>query len=52
MKPFAIEEATILQVHQSMKDGTLTCRKLVEEYLARIDAYDRQGPKLNAVIYI
>jgi amidase len=52
MKPFAIEEATIAQVHQSMKDGTLTCRKLVEEYLARIEAYDQQRPKLNAVIYI
>ncbi|MFC1876057.1 amidase family protein [Thermodesulfobacteriota bacterium] len=52
MKPFVIEEATIAEVHQGMKDGILTCRKLVEEYLARIDAYDRQGPKLNAVIYI
>jgi Asp-tRNA(Asn)/Glu-tRNA(Gln) amidotransferase A subunit family amidase len=52
MKPFVIEEATIAQVHQSMKDGTLTCRKLLEEYLARIEAYDQQGPKLNAVIYI
>lgn len=52
MKPFVIEEATIAQVHQSMKDGTLTCHKLVEEYLARIEAYDQQRPKLNSVIYI
>ena len=52
MKPFMIEEATIFQVHQGMIDGTLTCRKLVEEYLARIEAYDQQGPKLNTVIYI
>jgi Asp-tRNA(Asn)/Glu-tRNA(Gln) amidotransferase A subunit family amidase len=52
MKPFVIEEATIAQVHQSMKDGTLTCRQLVKEYLARIEAYDQQGPKLNSVIYI
>jgi len=52
MKPFAIEEATIARVHQGMKDGTLTCRKLVEEYSARIEAYDQQGPKLNSVIYI
>jgi amidase len=52
MKPFIIEEATIAQVHQSMQAGTLTCRRLVEEYLARIKAYDQQGPKLNAVIYI
>lgn len=52
MKPFVIDEATIAQVHQSMQDGTLTCRALVEEYLARIKACDRQGPSLNAVIYM
>jgi amidase len=52
MKPFVIEEATIAQVHQGMKDGTLMCHKLVEEYLARIEAYDQQRPKLNSVIYI
>jgi amidase len=52
MEPFAIEEATIAQVHQRMKEGTLTCRRLVEAYLARIDAYDQQGPKLNAVIVV
>lgn len=52
MHPFVIEEATIAQVHQRMKDGTLTCRKLVENYLARIEAYDQQGPKLNSVISI
>lgn len=52
MKPFVIDEATIAQVHQSMQGGTLTCRALVEEYLARIEACDRQGPSLNAVIYM
>ena len=52
MKSFVIEEATIARVHQSMQDGNLTCRNLVEEYLARIEAYDQQGPKLNAVIYL
>jgi amidase len=52
MKPFVVEEATIAQVHQNMQEGTLTCRMLVEEYLARIEAYDQKKPKLNAVIYI
>jgi len=52
MKPLMIEEATIAQVHQSMKDGILTCRKLVEIYMERITAYDQQGPKLNAIICI
>lgn len=30
MNPFIIEEATIGQVHQWMKTGSLTCRKLAE----------------------
>lgn len=47
-----IEEATIEKIHQSMKNGTITCRDLVEGYLARIQAYDQKGPQLNAVIYI
>lgn len=52
METFALEEATIAQVHQCMKNRTLTCRQLVEEYLARIEAYDQQGPKLNTVVTI
>lgn len=52
MKPFVIEEATIAQVHAAMEAGVLTCRQLVEGYLARIEAYDKKGPKLNAVICI
>ena len=52
MIPFVLEEATIAQVHQGMKDGAVTCRQLVEAYLARIDAYDQRGSKLNAVITI
>jgi Asp-tRNA(Asn)/Glu-tRNA(Gln) amidotransferase A subunit family amidase len=52
MKTFIIEEATIAKVHQEMSDGTLTCRELIEAYLARIEAYDQQKPKLNSVIYV
>lgn len=52
MKTFTVEEATISQVQQGLKDGILTCRELVEAYLARIEAYDQQGPTLNAVITI
>ena len=33
-----------------MDSGTLTSEKLVQLYLARIEAYDKQGPKLNTVI--
>ena len=35
-----------------MKDGKLTARGLVEMHLERIDAYDKKGPALNAVILV
>lgn len=45
-------ELTISAIHAAMNNGTLTARELVEAYLARIDAYDRHGPALNAIITI
>jgi amidase len=45
-----ITSATIEQLNQAFEAGTLTSERLVELYLARIAAYDRQGPSLNAVI--
>jgi amidase len=42
--------ATIAELQAAMEKGALTSEKLVELYLARIDAYDKKGPKLNAVI--
>jgi amidase len=35
-----------------MKAGRLTCRSLVSEYLRRIDAYDKKGPALNAIVEV
>lgn len=48
----AIEELTIGQAHAAFRSGTLTCRALVEGYLARIAKYDVQGPALNAIASI
>ena len=42
--------ATVADLQAAMEKGALTSEKLVELYLARIDAYDRNGPKLNTVI--
>jgi amidase len=50
--PFAVEEATIAQIHAAMKNGTLTCQALVSQYLRRIDAYDKNGPAINAIVVI
>ena len=47
---FRLEEATIAQVHAAFKAKTLTCRSLVQRYLARIDSLDKKGPAINAII--
>ncbi len=42
-------EATIPQVQAALAARRLSCRQLVQAYLDRIAAYDRQGPALHAV---
>lgn len=49
---FQVEEATIAGVHAAMKAGQLTCRQLVNDYLDRIAAYDKNGPALNAIVML
>lgn len=48
--PVRIEEATIADLHAAMRAGRLTCRALVTHYLRRIEAYDRRGPAINALV--
>jgi amidase len=47
---FEVHEATIDQMRTAMSQGRLTSVELVDAYLARIAAYDAQGPELNALI--
>jgi len=49
---FNVAEASIAQVHAAMTAGRLTCRGLVTSYLARIAAYDRTGPAINALVVV
>jgi amidase len=49
---FNILEATIDDIHAAYKSGSLTCRQLVQTYLDRIEAFDKQGPNINAIITI
>jgi amidase len=42
-------EATIPQIRTALSSGKITCAQLVQYYLARMDALDVAGPKLNAV---
>jgi amidase len=51
-KPFHLQEATIEEIHSAYKSGRLTSHQLVQLYLRRIEAYDKKGPALNAIITI
>jgi len=47
---FDLQTATIADVNAAFDAGALTSERLVALYLARIAAYDKQGPNINAVI--
>src|SRR5262252_726384 len=49
---FNIVEATIDDIHAGYKSGQLTCRQLVKMYLDRIEAFDKKGPAINAIITV
>ena len=48
--PFDVVEKSIYGLLPALEDGRVTSRQLVEGYLARIRAYDQNGPKINAFI--
>ena len=49
---FSMQEASIADIHAAMQAGELTCRQLVQMYMDRIAAYDKQGPALNAIVAV
>jgi len=49
-EPFELEEATVAELQRSMERGDRTARSIVSLYLDRIEALDRQGPELRAII--
>src|SRR5712692_2222804 len=51
-KPFHLQEATVEDVHDAYKSGQLTAHQLVQLYLDRIEAYDKKGPSINAIITV
>jgi Asp-tRNA(Asn)/Glu-tRNA(Gln) amidotransferase A subunit family amidase len=48
---FAVEEATIADIHNAIKKGHLTFRQLVDLYLERINTYDQQT-RLNSIVVV
>jgi Asp-tRNA(Asn)/Glu-tRNA(Gln) amidotransferase A subunit family amidase len=47
---FDVLETTIADIHTAYKSRQLSTRRLVEMYLQRIEAFDKKGPALNAII--
>jgi amidase len=46
------QEASIADILAAFRAKELTCRQLVQMYLDRIEAYDRKGPALNAIVMV
>src|SRR5207302_3857420 len=44
-----VENMSIAELQQALSEGRTTATALTQAYLARIEAYDRAGPKLNSV---
>lgn len=45
-------ELDIAELQAAMESGQTTSEELVRSYLRRIEAFDRRGPRLNAMIYL
>ena len=49
---FRLEETTIARIQAALQAGAVSCAELVDGYLARIAAYDRDGPRLNSIVTV
>ncbi|HEY0943708.1 MAG TPA: amidase family protein, partial [Opitutaceae bacterium] len=49
---FDLSTATIADINAAFDAGALTSEKLTQLYLARIAAYDQQGPTIKAFLYL
>lgn len=47
-----LEEITIDQIQQAYQNGSYSIQELVQAYLNRIEAIDKNGPQLNAIIEV
>jgi len=47
-----LDAATIADINAAFSKGSLTSERLVQLFLARIQAFDRQGPMLRSVISV
>ena len=48
---FSVIEATISDIHRALRSGNVSCLRLVEAYLNRIEAYDKHT-NLNSLVVV
>ena len=51
-RAFDLLTASVADIQAAVAAGALTYERLITLYLARIDAYDKKGPRLNAILEI
>jgi amidase len=51
-RTFDLLTAGVADIQAAIAAGALTYERLVQLYLSRIEAYDKKGPKLNAILAI
>lgn len=49
---FEVHEKSIVELQDAMRSGLVSSVQLVDAYLARIRAYDQDGPRINAMIAV
>jgi amidase len=49
-RTFDLLTASVEDIQAAVDAGALTYERLVEMHLRRIEAYDKNGPRLNAVL--
>lgn len=50
MPAIDVVEASIAELRAALEDGRTSSEGLLDAYLERIEAYDRNGPRLNAMV--
>lgn len=46
----AVIEATIKELREAIQSGNITVASIIEEYIDRIERFDRGGPEINSII--
>ncbi|MGH2702012.1 MAG: amidase [Actinomycetota bacterium] len=52
LSDFEWAEATIVELSRAMEEGRTTSRALAEDHIARIEANDSAGPRLNSIMEV